>query len=108
MNTNPDNKGKKKLMIRRLPVQAQAVLLAGAILIAFIVLQMLRSEKQAFNAGNALVLGAFVLSIAVSTYNIDCLISGNCRNWATFHAVAYVVSQGIVVSQLRMFNNTAG
>ena len=78
---------------RTLPLQAQAVLLVGAISIAFLVLQMLgvRGEKQAFNA---MVLGASVLAVAVSTYNIHCLISGNCRNWATLLAVAYVVTQG--------------
>ena len=78
---------------RTLPLQAQAVLLVGAISIAFLVLQMLgvRGEKQAFNA---MVLGASVLAVAVSTYNINCLISGNCRNWATLLAVAYVVTQG--------------
>lgn len=78
---------------RTLPLQAQAVLLVGAISVAFLVLQMLgvRGEKQAFHA---MVLGSSVLAVAVSTYNINCLISGNCRNWATLLAVAYVVTQG--------------
>ena len=88
-----------KFNYRTLPVQAQAVLLVGAISIAFLVMQMLglRGEKQAFSV---MVLGASLLAVAVSTYNINCLISGNCRNWATLLAVAYVVTQGSALLSL--------
>ena len=71
-----------KFNYRTLPVQAQAVLLVGAISIAFLIMQML------------------LLAVAVSTYNINCLISGNCRNWATLLAVAYVVTQGSALLSL--------
>lgn len=88
-----------KFNYRTLPVQAQAVLLVGAISIAFLLMQMLglRGEKQAFSV---MVLAASVLAVAVSTYNINCLISGNCRNWATLLAVAYVVTQGSALLSL--------
>ena len=88
-----------KFNYRTLPVQAQAVLLVGAISIAFLLMQMLglRGEKQAFSV---MVLGASLLAVAVSTYNINCLISGNCRNWATLLAVAYVVTQGSALLSL--------
>ena len=88
-----------KFNYRSLPVQAQAVLLVGAISIAYLLMQMfgLRGEKQAFSA---MVLGASFLAVAVSTYNINCLISGNCRNWATLLAVAYVVTQGSALLSL--------
>ena len=84
---------------RTLPLQAQAVLLVGAISIAFLLLQMLGLEgkKQAFNS---MVLGASVLAVAVSTYNIKCLVSGDCKNWATLLAVAYVVTQGSALLSL--------
>lgn len=78
---------------RKLPVQAQAVLAVGVVSILFLMLQMagVKGEKQALSA---MVLGASVVAVAISTYNIRCLIRGNCQNWATLLAVAYVVSQG--------------
>tara|TARA_R110000851_G_scaffold220786_1_gene373662 strand:+ start:297 stop:581 length:285 start_codon:yes stop_codon:yes gene_type:complete len=78
---------------RTLPVQAQAVLLVGAISIAFLLMQMagVRGEKRQFSA---MVLGVSLLAVAISTYNINCLISGKCTSWATLLAVAYVISQG--------------
>ena len=88
-----------KFNYRTLPVQAQAVLLVGAISIAFLLMQMLglRGEKQSFSL---MVLAASLLAVAVSTYNINCLISGNCTNWATLLAVAYVVTQGSALLSL--------
>ncbi len=82
-----------KFNYRALPVQAQAVLLVGAISVAFLVLQMagLKGDKQKFSA---MVLAVSVLAVAISTYNIRCLISGKCENWATLLAVTYVISQG--------------
>ena len=82
-----------KFNYRALPVQAQAVLIVGAISIAFLVMQMmgLKGDKQKFSA---MVLAVSVLAVAVSTYNIRCLITGKCENWATLLAVAYVISQG--------------
>ena len=78
---------------RTLPVQAQAVLLVGAISIAFLLMQMagVRGEKRQFSA---MVLGVSLLAVAISTYNINCLITGKCTSWATLLAVAYVISQG--------------
>ena len=88
-----------KFNYRSLPVQAQAVLLVGAISITFLMMQMLglRGDKQTFSV---MVLAASLLAVAVSTYNINCLISGNCRNWATLLAVAYVVTQGSALLSL--------
>lgn len=82
-----------KFDYRKLPVQAQAVLAVGVISIVFLVLQMagVRGDKQKFSA---MVLAASVIAVAISTYNIRCLIRGNCQNWATLLAVAYVLSQG--------------
>lgn len=78
---------------RSLPIQAQAVLLVGAISIVFLLMQMMgvRGEKQQFSA---MVLAVSVLAVAISTYNINCLITGKCNAWATLLAVAYVISQG--------------
>ena len=78
---------------RSLPVQAQAVLLVGVISVLFLIMQMagVRGEKQKFSG---MILGVSVLAVAISTYNINCLISGKCENWATLLAVAYVISQG--------------
>lgn len=82
-----------KFNYRTLPVQAQAVLLVGAISVAFLVMQMvgLKGDKQKFSA---MVLAVSVLAVAISTYNIRCLITGKCENWATLLAMAYVISQG--------------
>ena len=78
---------------RSLPMQAQAVLLVGVISIVFLLMQMLgvRGEERQFSA---MVLAVSVLAVAISTYNINCLISGKCNAWATLLAVAYVISQG--------------
>ena len=83
----------------KLPVQAQAVLLVGAISVAFLVAKMagLRGEKQKFSA---MVLGVSVLAVTFSTYNIRCLITGKCENWATLMAVTYVISQGSALMQM--------
>ena len=78
---------------RSLPIQAQAVLLVGAISIVFLLMQMMgvSGEKRQFSA---MVLAVSVLAVAISTYNINCLITGKCNAWATLLAVAYVISQG--------------
>ena len=78
---------------RSLPIQAQAVLLVGAISIVFLLMQMMgvRGEKRQFSG---MVLAVSVLAVAISTYNINCLITGKCTSWATLLAVAYVISQG--------------
>ena len=78
---------------RSLPIQAQAVLLVGAISIVFLLMQMMgvRGEKLQFSG---MVLAVSVLAVAISTYNINCLITGKCNAWATLLAVAYVISQG--------------
>ena len=82
-----------KFDYKKLPVQAQAVLMVGVISIAFLVMQMvgLKGDKKKFSA---MVLAVSILAVAVSTYNIRCLITGKCENWATLLAVAYVISQG--------------
>jgi hypothetical protein len=82
-----------KFNYRTLPVQAQAVLMVGVISIAFLALQMagLKGDKQKFSA---MVLAISALAVVISTYNIRCLITGKCENWATLLAVAYVISQG--------------
>lgn len=78
---------------RALPVQAQAVLLVGAISIVFLLMQMMgvRGENRQFSG---MILAVSVLAVTISTYNINCLISGKCVSWATLLAVAYVISQG--------------
>ena len=78
---------------RSLPIQAQAVLLVGVISIVFLLMQMMgvSGEKRQFSA---MVLAVSVLAVAISTYNINCLITGKCNAWATLLAVAYVISQG--------------
>ena len=79
---------------RSLPPQAQAVLLVGAISVAYLLVQMLGLRSGDKKKFSAMILGASVLAVVVSTYNINCLISGKCANWATILAVAYVVTQG--------------
>jgi len=78
---------------RALPVQAQAVLLVGIISIVFLIMQMvgMRGDKRNMSA---MVLSVSILAVVISTYNIRCLITGKCNNWATLLAVAYVISQG--------------
>ncbi len=85
---------------RSLPMQAQAVLLVGAISVVYLMLQMagVRGEKQNFSA---VILGVSVLAVAISTYNINCLITGKCENWATLLAVAYVFSQGTALLSMK-------
>ncbi len=82
-----------KFDYNKLPVQAQAVLLVGVISVVFLVMKMvgLRGDKQKFSAT---VLAVSLLAVTISTYNIRCLITGKCENWATLLAVAYVISQG--------------
>lgn len=79
---------------RALPAQAQAVLLVGALSVAYLLVQMLGLRSGDKKNFSAMVLGASLLAVVVSTYNINCLISGKCTSWATILAVAYVVTQG--------------
>ena len=79
---------------RSLPPQAQAVLLVGALSIGYLLVQMLGLRSNDKKNFSAMVMGASVLAVVISTYNINCLISGKCNNWATILAIAYVVTQG--------------
>lgn len=85
---------------RSLPMQAQAVLLVGAISVVYLMLQMagVRGDKQKFST---VLLGVSMLAVAISTYNINCLITGKCENWATLLAVAYVFSQGTALLSMK-------
>jgi hypothetical protein len=85
---------------RSLPIQAQAVLFIGAISVAYLVVQMLGLRSGNKKNFSAMVLGASVLAVVVSTYNINCLISGSCNKWATLLAVAYVLTQGSALLQV--------
>lgn len=78
---------------RGLPAQAQAVLVVGLLSVAYVLVQMLglRGEKRKLSV---MVLAASVLAVVISTYNIRCLVTGKCFNWATLLAVAYVLTQG--------------
>jgi len=76
-----------------LPAQAQAVLIIGAISIVMAIMGTVGSSGKALKA-NAMVLLASAAAVAISTYNVRCLIRGNCNNWATVVAVAYVLTQG--------------
>lgn len=83
----------KKFDYTKLPIQAQAVLLIGSISVIMAVMQTAKSNGKALKA-NAMVLIASAAAVAISTYNVRCLIRGNCTNWATVVAVAYVLTQG--------------
>ena len=84
---------------KSLPVQAQAVLAVGVISLVVLLAQMtgLKGDKKQFST---MVLAASLLAVLVSTYNIRCLISGNCNRWATLLAVAYVLTQGLALSAM--------
>ena len=82
---------------RALPQQAQAVLLIGGLSVVYLMIQMLGLRSGDKKNFNAMVLGASVLAVAVSTYNINCLISGKCSSWASVLAVMYVITQGGVL-----------
>lgn len=84
---------------KALPLQAQAVLAVGLLSVIVLLAQMtgLRGDKRQFSV---MVLGASLLAVAVSTYNIQCLISGQCRRWATLLAVAYVITQGLALCSM--------
>ena len=77
----------------KMPLQAQAVLLIGGISVVMAIMQTAKSNGKALKA-NAMVLLASAAAVAISTYNVRCLIRGNCNNWATVVAVAYVLTQG--------------
>ena len=79
---------------RALPPQAQAVLFVGALSVTYLLVQMLGLRPGDKKDFNGMIMGASVLAVVVSTYNINCLISGKCTSWATILAVAYVVTQG--------------
>ena len=91
-----------KFNYRSLPVQAQAVLLVGLISVLFLVLQMLGERaKKNDKVSSVVVMLASLIAVAVSTYNIQCLINGGCRNWATLLAIIYVITQSsAIVSML--------
>lgn len=84
---------------KALPLQAQAVLAIGVLSVLVLLAQMtgLRGDKRQFSV---MVLAASLLAVVVSTYNIRCLISGQCRRWATLLAVAYVITQGLALCAL--------
>ena len=86
-------KALQKFDYTKMPLQAQAVLLIGAISIVMALLQTLSAKGKNMQA-NLMVLAATVLAVSLSTYNVRCLVRGNCNRWATVVAVLYVLSQG--------------
>ena len=83
----------KKFDYTKMPIQAQAVLLIGAISVVMAVMQTVSSGKKNMQA-NSMVLVATLLAVALSTYNVRCLVRGSCNRWATTVAVLYVLTQG--------------
>jgi|TARA_R110002074_G_scaffold106761_3_gene230771 hypothetical protein len=83
----------KKFDYTKMPIQAQAVLLIGAISVVMAVMQTVSSGKKNMQA-NSMVLMATLLAVALSTYNVRCLVRGSCNRWATTVAVLYVLTQG--------------
>ena len=83
----------QKFDYTKMPIQAQAVLLIGAISIVMALMQTLSAGRKNMQA-NAMVLLATFLAVALSTYNVRCLVRGSCNRWATVVAVLYVLTQG--------------
>lgn len=83
----------QKFDYTKMPVQAQAVLLIGAISIVMALMQTFSAGRKNMQA-NSMVLLATVLAVALSTYNVRCLVRGSCNRWATVVAVLYVLTQG--------------
>ena len=83
----------KKFDYTKMPIQAQAVLLIGAISVVMAAMQTVSSGKKNMQA-NSMVLMATLLAVALSTYNVRCLVRGSCNRWATTVAVLYVLTQG--------------
>jgi hypothetical protein len=81
-------------------MQSQAVLLVGALSVGYLLVQMLGLRSGNKRNFSSMVLGASVLAVVISTYNINCLISGKCNSWATILAVAYVLTQGSALLQV--------
>ena len=83
----------------KMPLQAQAVLLIGAVSIVMAVMQTLSNKKNM--QANAMVLLATVLAVTLSTYNVRCLVRGKCNRWATVVAVLYVLTQGTALLAMK-------
>lgn len=83
----------QKFDYTKMPVQAQAVMLIGAISIVMALMQTLSAGRKNMQA-NSMVLLATLLAVALSTYNVRCLVRGSCNRWATVVAVLYVLTQG--------------
>jgi Co/Zn/Cd efflux system component len=83
----------------KMPLQAQAVLLIGAISIVMAAMQTLSNKKNM--QANLMVLLATVLAVTLSTYNVRCLVRGNCNRWATVVAVLYVLTQGTALLAMK-------
>lgn len=83
----------QKFDYTKMPVQAQAVMLIGAISVVMALMQTVSAGRKNMQA-NAMVLLATLLAVALSTYNVRCLVRGSCHRWATVVAVLYVLTQG--------------
>lgn len=78
-------------MIAKMPVQAQVVLLSG---IAFMAFMLVRDRAAAKDL--PLVL-ASIIGLVLGTYNVRCLVTGNCNNWASLVAASYVASMAMTM-----------
>ncbi len=83
----------QKFDYTKMPLQAQAVMLIGAISVVMALMQTVSANGKNMQA-NAMVLLATILAVALSTYNVRCLVRGSCNRWATVVAVLYVLTQG--------------
>ena len=78
-------------MIAKMPIQAQVVFLSGIAFMAFMLVRDRTSVKDV-----PLVL-ASIIALVLGTYNVRCLVSGSCNNWATLVAASYVASMAMTI-----------
>lgn len=90
----------QKFDYTKMPLQAQAVLLIGAISVVMAAMQTASGGRKNMQA-NGMVLLATLLAVALSTYNVRCLVRGSCNRWATTVAVLYVLTQGTALLAMK-------
>lgn len=77
---------------KKMPIQAQVVLAVG-------IGSMLVMASQSFMEKGpkldiAAVIGALI-GVAIATYNVRCLVRGNCNRWASIVAISYVLAMAL-------------
>lgn len=90
----------KNFDYKKLPVQAQAILLVGVVSVVAALVQALKGSA-ANRRANAMIVVSTVIAVALSSYNAKCLVDGKCNLYASVVAGMYVLTQGFALLSIK-------